>query len=185
MNFKKASSYQFISNSSHCIFSEDDKGRHLAFQARKKNTDKNPEFWGSFIWPVCWEKLAFQHFLLCSASQAKSNRLTEGSCLQCQLLPSSALCGETACFRFFSRPQSNCLQGVLKDNHCCRVQVWVSWAIQQISIGHLFYIRQCKFPSYSFHTSHPLLPSPQVHKSILYVCFSTAALKINSLVPFF
>ena len=26
-----------------------------------------------------------------------------------------------------------------------------------------------------FHTSHPLLPSPHVHKSVLYVCFSTAA----------
>ena len=33
-----------------------------------------------------------------------------------------------------------------------------------------------KFPCYSLHTSHPLLPSPHVHKSILYVCFSTAAL---------
>ena len=44
---------------------------------------------------------------------------------------------------------------------------------------------ECKFPCYSFHTSHPLLPSSHVHKSILYVCFSIAALQINSSVPFF
>ena len=45
MNFKKASFYQFISNSSHCVFSEDDKVKlYLAFQARKKNIDMNPEF---------------------------------------------------------------------------------------------------------------------------------------------
>ena len=41
-------------------------------------------------------------------------------------------------------------------------------AIQQIPVGCLFY----KFPCYSFHTSHPLLPSPHIHKSILFVCFS-------------
>ena len=35
---------------------------------------------------------------------------------------------------------------------------------------------ECKFPCYSFHTFYPPLPSPHVHKSILYVCFSTAAL---------
>ena len=46
----------------------------------------------------------------------------------------------------------------------------------QIPIGYLFYIWQCKFPCYSFHTTHPLLPSPNVHKCILYVCFSTVAL---------
>ena len=55
-----------------------------------------------------------------------------------------------------------------------RTPVWVSWAIQQIPISYLFYIWECKFPCHSFHTSHPLLP--HVHKSILYVCFSTAAL---------
>ena len=32
------------------------------------------------------------------------------------------------------------------------------------------------FPCHSFHTSHPLLLSPHVHKSILYVCFSVATL---------
>ena len=44
-----------------------------------------------------------------------------------------------------------------------------------IPVGCLFYIWWCKFPCYSFHTSRPLLP-PHVHKSILYVCFSIAAL---------
>ena len=34
------------------------------------------------------------------------------------------------------------------------------------------YFTYCKFPCYSFHTSHPLLPSPHVHKSLLYVYFS-------------
>ena len=57
-----------------------------------------------------------------------------------------------------------------------RAPVWVSWAIQQIPTGSLFYIWWCKYPCYSFHTSHPLLPSPRVRKSILYVCFSIAAL---------
>ena len=46
----------------------------------------------------------------------------------------------------------------------------------KIPVGYLFYILFCKFPCYSFHISHSLLPSPHVHKSILYVCFSTAAL---------
>ena len=38
---------------------------------------------------------------------------------------------------------------------------------------------KCKFPCYSFHTSHPLLCSPHVHKSILYVCFSIVVLKVT------
>ena len=41
------------------------------------------------------------------------------------------------------------------------------------------------FPCYSLHTSHPLLPSPRVHKSVLYVWFSIAVLQINSSVPSF
>ena len=50
-----------------------------------------------------------------------------------------------------------------------RALVWVSWAMQQIPIGYLFYMWKCKFPRYSCPTSHPLLPSPRVHKSVLYV----------------
>ena len=34
-------------------------------------------------------------------------------------------------------------------------------------------------------SSHPLLPSPRVHKSVLYICFSIAALQINFIVPSF
>ena len=60
-----------------------------------------------------------------------------------------------------------------------RAPVWVSWATQQIPIGSLFYIWYRKFPCYSFHTTHPVLPSPHVRKSILYVCFS-----IKSTLPF-
>ena len=52
-----------------------------------------------------------------------------------------------------------------------RAPVWVSWDIQQISpwpsISHMV----MSVPCYSFHTSHPLLPSPHVQKSILSVCF--------------
>ena len=66
-----------------------------------------------------------------------------------------------------------------------RVPVWVPWDIEQITIGYVFYIWYCKFPCNSLHIPHPILPQPQVHKSVLYVCFSTAALQINSLVPSF
>ena len=59
------------------------------------------------------------------------------------------------------------------------------WDIQQIPIGYLFYIWYCKFTCYSPHTFHPLLHSPHVHKSILYVCFSIAVLQITSSVPCF
>ena len=59
----------------------------------------------------------------------------------------------------------------------------VPWVMQQIPIGSLFHTWWCKFPHYSLHTSHPLLPSPHDHKSVLYVCFSIATLQINSLVP--
>ena len=44
---------------------------------------------------------------------------------------------------------------------------------------------ECKFSCYSFHTSHPLLPSPHVLKSFLYVCFFITPLYINSSEPFF
>ena len=47
--------------------------------------------------------------------------------------------------------------------------IWVPQDIQQIPVGCLFYTWWCKFPCYSIHTSHPLLPSHCVHKS---VCFS-------------
>ena len=57
-----------------------------------------------------------------------------------------------------------------------RAPVKVSWTIEQIPVGCLFYIWQCKFPcSLSIHlTLSP--PSPQVHKSVLFVYFSIAAL---------
>ena len=48
------------------------------------------------------------------------------------------------------------------------------------------YFTYCKFPCYSLHTSHPLSPTPCcVHKSVLYICFSIAALQISSLLPSF
>ena len=50
-----------------------------------------------------------------------------------------------------------------------------------LSILHMVISVSC----YSLHASHPLLPSPHVHKSVLSVCFSIAALQINSSEPFF
>ena len=69
--------------------------------------------------------------------------------------------------------------------------VWVSHmpsssSYLSLSLFNLFYIWCCKFPCYSLHTTHPVnLPSPSVPKSVLYVCFSIAALHINSSVPSF
>ena len=56
---------------------------------------------------------------------------------------------------------------------------------QQIPIGYLFCIWWYKLPWHSLHTSHLLLYSPHVHKSVLYVRFSIAALQINLSVPTF
>ena len=68
---------------------------------------------------------------------------------------------------------------------CHRAQGWAPCVTQQIPTGYLFYIWYCKFPCYSLHTSHPPLPSSCVHKSVLYVCFSIAALQTNSSVTSF
>ena len=59
-----------------------------------------------------------------------------------------------------------------------------SWGRKESDTTERLNWTECKFPCNSFHTSHPLLPSPHVDKSILYVCFSTAAMKINYSVPF-
>ena len=66
---------------------------------------------------------------------------------------------------------------------CCRAPVWVPWVTQQIPTGHVFYIRYCKFPCYSLHLPFCLLSFHHVHRSVLHVCLSTAALRINSSVP--
>ena len=42
-----------------------------------------------------------------------------------------------------------------------------------------------KFPCHSLHTSPRFLPTPHVHKSVLCVCVSIAALQIISSVPSF
>ena len=56
----------------------------------------------------------------------------------------------------------------------CQMSTWISHrytyipfllnlppiSIQQIPVGYLFYILWCKFPCYSFHTSHPPPLSP-------------------------
>ena len=63
-----------------------------------------------------------------------------------------------------------------------RAPVWVPHIIQQI----LFYTCYCKFLCYSLHTSPlSLLSSHPVHRSVLHVCFSIAALQINSSVSSF
>ena len=59
-------------------------------------------------------------------------------------------------------------------SHSC----WLSQSPCLSSLSHtanshwLFHLWYCKFPCYSLHTSHPLLPPPPlsiVHKSVLYV----------------
>ena len=65
--------------------------------------------------------------------------------------------------------QSPCLSFLSHTANYCR-----------LSILHMV----CKFPCYSFHTSHPLLPSPHVHRSILYVS-PLLPCKIKSSEPFF
>ena len=68
---------------------------------------------------------------------------------------------------------------------CHRALVWVSWDIQQIPIDYLFYGNVSFHVTLSIHLTLSLLPSPRVHRSILYVCFSIAALQINSSEPSF
>ena len=62
-----------------------------------------------------------------------------------------------------------------------RAPVWVSWAIQQIHIGFLFYIWQCKFPCYSFFyvilSIHLTLSSP------LHVSISLSSFSVSPLLP--
>ena len=59
------------------------------------------------------------------------------------------------------------------------------WVTQEITTGYPFHIWWCiclHAPLYSFH---PLLPPPSpacVHKALLYVCISTAALQTDSSV---
>ena len=69
-------------------------------------------------------------------------------------------------------PQCPCLSSLshAANNYCC-----------------LFYTWHYKFPCYSLHTTHPLPSSPPlpVLRYVCYVCFSTAAWKINSSVPSF
>ena len=43
---------------------------------------------------------------------------------------------------------------------------------------------ECKFPCYSFHTSHRLLPSPHVHKSILQLHFLNLAYSVKTTLVF-
>ena len=50
---------------------------------------------------------------------------------------------------------------------------------------YLFCTWYCKFPCFSLHTSHPLPPPLPVSLGLFSVCFSIAALKINSPVPTF
>ena len=58
------------------------------------------------------------------------------------------------CFSFLSHTAKSCWLSIL------HMIIWNRFPCFQ------------KFPCCSFHTSHPLLPSPHVHKSILCVCFS-------------
>ena len=67
---------------------------------------------------------------------------------------------------------------------CDRASVWVPWCIQHIPIGCFTYGNVYMLLCYSLHLSHPLLPlhTTRVHKSVLCVCMSVAALQIGSSV---
>ena len=54
--------------------------------------------------------------------------------------------------------------------------------LRYITICKIEEEKKCKFPCHSFHTSHPLLPSLHVHKSILFL---HCCPENNSPVPFF
>ena len=64
---------------------------------------------------------------------------------------------------------------------------WVPWVMQKISPGWLsiLHVVVYTFPCYSLHLSHCLIPPLHVHKSVLLVCVSTAALQIGSSLPSF
>ena len=69
---------------------------------------------------------------------------------------------------------------------CYRAPVWVPWVIQQVPIA--IYLTD---GIVNFHVTHFIhltlspIPYVSVNRSVLYICFSTAALKINSSVPSF
>ena len=67
---------------------------------------------------------------------------------------------------------------------CCRAPVWVPWDIQQIPMAIYFTHGIVNFyVTLSIHLPFSLLSSHLVHRSVLYVCFSIAALKINLSMP--
>ena len=81
-------------------------------------------------------------------------------------------------------PFSSCLQSVPPSGSFQMSQFFASGG--QSIIGYLFYIDIVNFHvTLSIHLTFSLLPSPCVYRSVLYVCFFIAALKINSWVPSF
>ena len=81
--------------------------------------------------------------------------------------------------RYTHVPASSPLPFSLSQKPCL-----TSWITQQIPTGYLFYTSYYKFLlTLSIHLPFSLVPSPHVYRSVLYVCFSFAALKVNSPVP--
>ena len=70
---------------------------------------------------------------------------------------------------------------------CCGSLVWGPWVIQRIPIGCLFYIQYCTgvHAALFIHLNLSFLSPALVHKSVLYICISIAALQIGSSVPSF
>ena len=68
---------------------------------------------------------------------------------------------------------------------CHRAPVWLLWAIQHIPIGYFTFGIVSFHATLSTHLTLSLLPSPSVLRSVLSVCVSIAALKINSSVQSF
>ena len=70
---------------------------------------------------------------------------------------------------------------------CYRSLVWGPRVIQQTPIGCLFYIQccVCVHAALSIPLNLSFLSPALVHKSVLYICISIAALEIGSSVPSF
>ena len=66
----------------------------------------------------------------------------------------------------------------LYPSACRRAPVWVSWALQQIPIGCFTHGIVNFYVTLSIHLPFSLLSSHLVHRSVLYICFSIATLKI-------
>ena len=135
---------------------------HLVSSLHGKWKGRKWKQWQLFFFKFLnWRIIALQNFVVFCYT---STRISRGYTRVPSLLhvpPISVLIPP------FSLSQSPCLGSLshIANSHWLSILHMVMWVCMLLC------------------TSHPLLPSPHVHKSVLYVCFSIADLKINSSVP--